>query len=344
MRIFHSQVDDWIWGPPDYDHALSGRDAYWQNIYHHLDESPKPKPEVLTAAQMIAEKHSKRHRGKTEVRVREITSYQVKDILEGILVRYHTTGDEDKEYEVLARPKLFKQSVDIDGRAFTLEAGTEFDPKEMLFRNLMRAMGPRSQPDLIVRAGAGPTHLELTIAIFDPLGSPRYLHELKVNDTADYEDVLRPELPTPLTPGQWTVTVMQAEQARIVVQFEFTVLPMLEENVPEGEDLEWLHSGTPLEEEKEADTNFDLKIKEMFGRESAALKAEAKANAKMRGRELRSWVSALAAKVYDIEKACQVLGKTDELEGSCASQHWSSLAMDHKSTIHGLDETTGKLN
>ncbi len=52
-----NKVDEVLLEGRDYDHALAGRHDYWENVFHHRDESPRPRSEVVALAGILARRH-----------------------------------------------------------------------------------------------------------------------------------------------------------------------------------------------------------------------------------------------------------------------------------------------
>ena len=120
--------------------------SYWQNIFHHLDSSPKADPAVVTLGQIFADSSIQVFGLKFE-KLLEVTSLHYDDILEGIVLSYTARSefeDEDQVFETFVRVKIPESSIDF--RSGELAVGTDFDPKELLFRNFFSTIGPLSKP------------------------------------------------------------------------------------------------------------------------------------------------------------------------------------------------------
>ncbi len=122
--------------------------SYWQNIFHHLDTSPKADPAVVTLGTIFADSSIQVFGLKFE-KLLEVTSLHYDDTLEGIVLTFTARSefeDEDQVFEAFVRVKIPESSIDF--RSGELAVGTDFDPKELLFRNFFSAIGPLSKPGM----------------------------------------------------------------------------------------------------------------------------------------------------------------------------------------------------
>ncbi len=123
-------------------------------------------------------------------RVLEVTVHNHKDVFDGVLVLYEAAGEggggeEPLHIETLVRPASSPSpifSADSDDAHFSV--GTDFDPKELLFRNKFGALGPDS-PALAVICRRKPDgqkegeEMAFTLAVFDPRGKVAAVEDIK---------------------------------------------------------------------------------------------------------------------------------------------------------------------
>lgn len=153
-------IDNWIVdndiqlqmtaGSDSYITPSPSRYMYWENIYHHTDSSPPYDSAVLELANMLSRYvvvHSLQSTDFAFVRVEEVTSYHVKDQLAGIVISF--TAEHPAEgfshYEFLVKIRKDFSQTAIKFRSGSFAMGTQFDPRELLFRNFFNALGTRSQ-------------------------------------------------------------------------------------------------------------------------------------------------------------------------------------------------------
>ena len=77
----------------------------------------------------------------------EITSYQKYDKLQGILIHFLTYSQ--NQFELWIKPKQIMGNFHLQKGKLDVEIGNEFDAKELLFKNLFNAIGPKSDLQVI---------------------------------------------------------------------------------------------------------------------------------------------------------------------------------------------------
>jgi hypothetical protein len=86
--------------------------------------------------------------------------------------------------------------------------GTDFDAKELVFRNLVRNFGQSAKMSVSVQFAEGPPNTALfEIGWLSPLGRLVAASQLPLNQTEGIEN-LDSRLRTPLLPGVWTLVVV----------------------------------------------------------------------------------------------------------------------------------------
>ena len=320
----------------EYDPNLTALNDYWQNHFHHLDESPKPRPEMISNAHVLARTHLESKFPKFGFeKVLEITSFQRNDVLQGILILYSAfSGNEVVEIECLVEVKDFSTNLNVHDHELKVSAGTDFDPKEVLFRNVFNAIGPESQPAIMYKLFMEePEDLILDFVVFNPIGEAVFAHEKSFNDTE--EDSIKVSLKKPFMPGKWTVAVTQGRKMK--AKMPFLIAPLLEDYVEDAHNLERLHKGSgDILEDLEDLPGLVLKHQvEEFRR-------KAMENANKRGEELFKWAQRLISQFYDIVKDCSVNYSAALNLKVCDTLDWSSRYSDPKSKISGIDRVSGR--
>ena len=99
--------------------------------------------------------------------LREITIYKREDVFRGVLIRF-VLDDLDVELEshLEIRPT---RGIIRNPREVFVSVGTDYDPKEVLFRNFFSAIGPSSDPVLLYESEGGDA-AEFDVIWFDPVG------------------------------------------------------------------------------------------------------------------------------------------------------------------------------
>lgn len=215
------RIDEWVGLP-----QRTREDQFWQSAFHHEDSYPAQDEEFVLLTNFLCEYYLG---SKTELsnykfsKVLEVNIYKYKDRIEGFLLRFQTLN--------FNKLNIFEIKVDFVEEKYTdsrlqvlqgLSVGTNFDPKELLFRNYLRVIGQKSAPSLRYQVGPGPTPVSLRFGWFDPLGQLQAVHELAINTTETVENIA-PDLRRPLLPGCWTLVA--TSQSKLIHSHSFLVLP-----------------------------------------------------------------------------------------------------------------------
>ena len=332
-------LDGWISsGDPNADFGdVPGWKSYWQNIFHHLDRSPAPRSEVISLglilAQLTLDTSQVLPKGKRLKELREITLYKKEDVFRGVLVRF-VVDDIDVELEshVEIRPT---RGMIWNPREIAVSIGTDYDPKEVLFRNFFAAIGPLSDPVLLYESEDGDA-AEFDVIWFDPVGDIAAVDHISLeNGTGRVEETIKPSLPKPLAPGRWMATIVNSSDNDIVLIVPFLVTP----NVQNGsENAGPVEGDQPIAGDSQLHQHFS-------GGDRAALKATAVANAAKTGEDLMEWGVELAKGFYAVVNDCSVdaVGSEKFNLSLCETESWSSLSRDQKSEIAEIDDKTGNL-
>lgn len=124
---------------------------------------------------------------------------------------------------VSLQPLLFQDFTDCE--SFHLsprQIGTEWDPKERIFRNFGGVIGPLDEPLAVQKWARGP-NLTATIVWIDPALVVATSYDITVDVDAEYTQY-KPPLQRPLRPGTWTVRVLK--QWERVAEVRFLVMPL----------------------------------------------------------------------------------------------------------------------
>ena len=167
-------LDGWITrGDPDADLGdVPGWRSYWQSVHHHLDRSPAPRPEVVSLgtvlAQLTLDTSQVLPKGSKVKELREVTIYKREDVFRGVLIRF-VVDDLDVLLESHLEIRPTRGIIRDPRREVFVSVGTDYDPKEVLFRNFFSAIGPSSDPVLLYESDGGDA-AEFDVIWFDPVG------------------------------------------------------------------------------------------------------------------------------------------------------------------------------
>eukprot|EP00090_Calanus_glacialis_P003355 TRINITY_DN12484_c0_g1_i5.p1 TRINITY_DN12484_c0_g1~~TRINITY_DN12484_c0_g1_i5.p1 ORF type:complete len:892 (-),score=268.22 TRINITY_DN12484_c0_g1_i5:184-2859(-) len=296
--------------------------SYWQNVYHAADS--KPAIDVSSLGSLVEEevKHLAIMTGKNlELKnIETISTYSFRDKFQGFLVYFkviNVDSEEASHFEVQVqyRPKL-TMSQGVKTRLEYIGVGTEFDPKELIFRNYLNLINQHSKPVLKVTFSEGQTEI-VKFGWFDPNFDLVSTSQIQFNDTSG-KDSVGPVLKSPLIAGIWTV--VGVSKGHMVAKEQFLVNPS------EDVDKDIVASNIAI-------TDAEL---EQFVQEEKNSHVNNKIQNQKEAAEFMN-------NFYEVLDRCS---KEEEIIGhiaKCSEAVWSSHYPDPKSQILGVDSQTGKL-
>nr|XP_040046537.1 xylosyltransferase 2 isoform X2 [Gasterosteus aculeatus aculeatus] len=260
--------------------------------------------------------------------------YFYDDRFQGYLVRQEVqaVGSKVKEtLEMWAVPQatlVLETNLKEFERLKNLEIGTEWDPKERIFRNFGGVIGPLSEPLAVQKWARGP-NLTATVVWIDPALVVAASYDIAVDVDAEYTQY-KPALQHPLRPGTWTVRVLKQWQR--VAEVRFLVMPLtFRDKEPLRREDSWLHAGPTK----------NLYLEQNFQQLSAVLKLpppesamqEAQRRAQLVGRPLEAWVDSSVGAFWVTGGLCATESSSCPAVGPCRETSWSSLSPDPKSEL-----------
>ncbi|WAQ96621.1 XYLT-like protein [Mya arenaria] len=217
------------------------------------------------------------------------------------------------------------------GRLITLEVGSDFDPKEQIFRNYPKFLGPESDVRLrhVWRYGSD---FIIGVAWVDPTGEVASYQDVTVGKES-LIDAQNPKLKSPLRPGVWKVKILY--RLKVCAEVQFLILPF---SIYKGKPLtrelvSQLHNGPP--EGKYGLNNYS-DISETLGLNSSkAIQRLSVINGQRVGNDLEAWIDQLTMEFWSVQDACATVSVDNicaPME-KCKDMAWSSFSPDPKSDI-----------
>jgi len=221
-----NQVEDWVEGEGTVPET--SKNSYWQNVFHHEDAKPSMNTDVLAA--MLALEVSTLSQCKISfTSLLEATTLAVDSNRDSNLLLLEAEDLGSSEIVQLEIQMRYRQKVHVASQKsrFTgITVGTEFDPKELMFRNYVGIISQESKPAARIEFSAGEKEV-FSIGWIDPSGRLVAKNKLQVNDTEGIDSV-SPVLHTPLPLGHWTVLVASTHPhtgASLIAKEKFLVVP-----------------------------------------------------------------------------------------------------------------------
>ncbi|XP_031588473.1 xylosyltransferase 2 isoform X1 [Oreochromis aureus] len=319
--------------------------AYWESLFEQLDGVGSLSDVALTAylsffrlglkSLVTAQSNVEACRFEPVGFPLSVHVYFYDDRFQGYLVRQEVQAVESKARETLemwAVPQatlVLEKNLKEFERLKNLEIGTEWDPKERIFRNFGGVIGPLDEPLAVQKWARGP-NLTATIVWVDPALVVAASYDITVDLDAEYTHY-KPPLQHPLRPGTWTVRVLK--QWERVAEVHFLVMPLTFNNKEplRKEEDSWLHAGPP----------GNLYLEQSFQQLSSVLKLPpqepamqvAQRNSQLVGQALDAWVDTSVESFWVIGDLCATQSSSCPALGSCSKTAWSSLSPDPKSEM-----------
>lgn len=340
-------------------HLVSNLEAYWQSIYHTEDLTARSDDTLLTHAGSVI-----RHNAKillTEEcyvlpdEIIEVSSYHFSDVYKGnlILHKAFVHGVEvlmETWYKPIKHLELNFDNQYVDNVKI-FKVSSDYDQKEMMFRNLANILGPLSEPVLLYQFSPPieKNFENLTVMWLDPAGVIADVVGLHVDDT-NLTNFIKPSLKSPLLPGIWKVGLFKQSNLIASTNFLITPLEYFSGKEVSHQEANIIHSGSQNAYKNYSHVkslNF-LPNKE----ESLLLQKISYSNVKRIHTDLREWIDSISIEFFNVLGSCINSSKTDLTDKMtcgkhkfdyCTSSHWSSLCPDPKGTIGKLNKSTGCL-
>jgi len=312
-----NEIDQWILSGEDEEDILDYKfdesyEKYWENIYHHLDDSKSDNP-ILELANILVE-NIYENDVKKIAQVEEVTALFIRDHLESLLVLFQS--EDGLKFE----SKFFinSQSKNITNSDFEilLSVGSNFDVKENIFRNLVQVMGKEQLPQLLVRAKPKKSELkdhQKTASVFwmSPFGQLVASNQsININITTG---LLMVEFPPSVQriPGIWSAIFLDHDVGTHYLS-DFTVIEFL------------VYSKNYMFSLKEEPTDLEVIDDSKITGHLNTIKENKVAHNHHSIAAIKSWMKT----AYQLSNTCQVQ------TGSCHSTDWSSKSLDTKSSIN----------
>ncbi|KAJ8246434.1 hypothetical protein GJAV_G00267700 [Gymnothorax javanicus] len=214
-------------------------------------------------------------------------------------------------------------------RLKNLEVGTEWDPKERIFRNFGGVMGPLDEPAAVQKWAKGP-NLTATIVWIDPAQVVAASYDISVDVDAEFTQY-KPPLQRPLRPGTWSVRVLRLWETVAETRFLITPLAFKGRQPLQRDEDSWLHAGPP--DNLYLDQGFQqLRPVLKLAQGDQALE-EADSKAQLEGRALEDWIDESIRAFWVMGDICSTQLSPCPSLAPCNSSTWSSLSPDPKSEL-----------
>ncbi|XP_018611749.1 xylosyltransferase 2-like [Scleropages formosus] len=323
--------------------------AYWESLFEQADGVSSLSDVALTAyasffrlgLQSLEAAHGSNNACRYEPigYPASVHLYFYDDRFQGYLVRQEVQATETgarETLEVWAVPQSTLQ-VETNLREFSrlknLEVGTEWDPKERIFRNFGGILGPLDEPIAMQKWARGP-NLTATVVWLDPSHTMVASYDISVDFEVEFTHY-KPLLQHPLQPGGWTVRVLRQRDRVAEVRFLVVPLAFIRKQPLHKDEDSWLLAGPSSSPYLEGQG-----LQQLPQGESAL--EEAQRRPRVMGRPMEDWVDSVVGVFWVTGDICATDPSLCPSLGPCSKSTWSSLSHDPKSEL-GPVKSNGRI-
>ncbi|XP_069050561.1 xylosyltransferase 2 [Lepisosteus oculatus] len=274
-----------------------------------------------------------------------VNLYFYDDRFQGYLVmqEVQSAGTGEREMlEVWAVPQAtlqLKDNLKEFERLKNLEVGTDWDPKERIFRNFGGVLGPMDEPVAVQKWARGP-NLTATIVWIDPANVVATSYDISVDVEAEFTQY-KPPLQRPLRPGVWTLRVLRLWEPVAEAQFLVTPLAFKGRKPLRKDEDHWVNAGPADNMYMEQSFQQLHQVLKLPKGESAMERAQR--NAQLVGKALEDWVDDSIGAFWVTGDICAAFSSSPCASlPPCPKSSWSSLSPDPKSEL-GPVKTNGRI-
>ncbi len=225
-----------------------------------------------------------------------------------------------------------------------LQTGTNFDPKEEIFRNWGGLIGPMDHFSIAIAWDAG-REFKVTVVVVDPANTVAVALETTVTESKEpFVQEIKPELEQPLRPGVWTVKLLYLWNAVAETYFLVTPYSHYEGRLITNAEAEEFHKGPKAGAYQKGHDFSHFQDRLSLDDPDTAL-VIAQFNSQKVGLSLLAWLDELTAQFWRVADSCVVnerLPLCNKLP-LCSATRWSTMSPDPKSELGEVDEDTGRL-
>ncbi|XP_063816764.1 xylosyltransferase 2 isoform X2 [Pseudophryne corroboree] len=322
--------------------STPGLKGYWENVYDSMEGVEGLTDVTMTAYASFTrfsmqDLHSpEKTSSKTACSYSadsfpsSVEIYFYDDHFQGYLVTQKVQHNETLEIWLMPRGtmKLVDQ-VAAASRIQSLEVGTDWDPKERVFRNFGGLIGPLDEP-LAMQKWTHGLNITVTVVWIDPTYIIAASYDIAVDSEADFTQY-KPPLSRPLRPGVWSVRLLHFWE--LLAEVKFLVVPLtFRKKEPLQKADRWLHAGPPRGQYMEQ--NFQSLSGILSLPPRAEIEKDADKKSELLGKDLEKWTDNSLSGFWSVGGVCtKTVSAFCPSLPVCSDTHWSSLSPDPKSEM-----------
>ncbi|XP_064292285.1 xylosyltransferase oxt isoform X2 [Plodia interpunctella] len=340
-------------------HLLRNLEGYWQSIYHIDDLTSSTDDLLLTHAGSIIRQNAKilSEKGCTIdiYEIVEINSYNYADVYKGNLILHKAVLNKGSEIilETWYKQKKYMEfnfGNHLAENIKIFKVSSDYDQKEMIFRNLANILGPLSEPVLLYQFSPilEKKGENLTLIWLDPTGLIADVNVIIINEN-NLTNFIKPNLKIPLLPGIWKVGLFEHYELIVLTKFLITPLESFSGKDLTHQEASIIHSGS-----QNAYKDFS-NIKPLHflpdEEENILLQKISQSNIKRVNNDLKEWIDSLTSEFYNVLGLCVNQANLKDITNcgnydfdDCSATEWSSLSPDPKGSIGKFNKISSRLD
>ncbi|XP_035471667.2 xylosyltransferase 1-like [Scophthalmus maximus] len=353
-----SQLDSFLFGAPA--PGTPGLQAYWENVYDGETDGPAGLSDsALSHYHAFARMGLSRAAGSLQGHPTDdscrymamshpvsVHLYFLSDQFQGYLVRHVATNRASTQPETLETWVTARDHFTLaspphpTNRLQHVQVGSDWDPKERLFRNWGGLLGPQDEPVAVQRWSRSQSNLTATVVWIDPTNVIAATYDILVDAAAEVTHY-RPPLTAPLRPGVWTLRLLHHWSPLGQTSFVVAPLEFHRQQPVRRDDGLRLHGGPARNSYMEQSfhgLNPVLRLPVSLGAVE-----EAEANAGLTGAPLRHWLDRLLEGHWSASDVCSTGPSACPVMQRCRLTVWSSASPDPKSEASATPGEDGRI-
>lgn len=331
------RLEEWMYGP--YPAETKNLKSYWESFYHFMDKRKSSSEDaILTVATSLVRINNLENLRKSPSKIIEVLTYMEDDEYNGFLIIHETESIKYETWIEIIHTETSSNSCDLAKRIDSIDVSTDYDPKEQMYRNFAKIIGPTSEPVLVFKLSktkiVNQTNYNVTILWMNPIGQLVDSTESNIDDSST-ENIIhyaKLDYKHSMTPGEWTVKIIYKNN--IIGECKFLVTPLefiTKERITEEKSKE-INLGT-INNQAILDSPWQKYL--LTQSETNNLLKISIINSQLINAELQNWIDNLVKKYYQVKDNCIVQSEKvlTNLYKNCRDTNWSSFSPDPKSDI-----------
>lgn len=332
------RLEEWMYGP--YPDETKNLKSYWESFYHFMDKRKSSSEDaILTICLSLVRINQLENFNKSSTKIIDVLTYMNNDEYKGFLIIYEIESIKFESWIEIIKNEKSSNSCNLAKRIDAIDVSTDFDPKEQIYRNFAKIIGPTSaEPVLVFKLNKikidNQTNYNVTILWINPTGQLVDVTESNIDDSSTeiVTHYAKLDYKHTMTPGEWSVKIIYKENIIGVCKFLVTPLEIITKEKITEEKSKEVNLGT-ISNQTILETPWQKYL--LSQSEKNYLLKNSILNSKLINEELQDWIDTLVKKYYQVKDTCLIQSEKvlTNFYKNCKDTNWSSFSPDPKSDI-----------